>query len=84
MGRKPVKQSMGFVSRKRREEEEEVVLTKPTQSTYQSDPGRVRSMSIKLDADRYRRLSRARFDLDLTAQDIFIEALDLWFRAKKL
>lgn len=52
--------------------------------TYQKDPGRVRSMSVKLDSDRYRRLSKARYEYELTAQDIFIEALDLWFRAKHI
>lgn len=48
------------------------------------DPGRIRSMSVKLDADRFRRVSRARYELDMSAQDIFIEALDLWFKARKI
>ena len=52
--------------------------------TYQKDPGRVRSMSVKLDATRYRKLSRARFEREMSAQDIFIEALDMWFQSNRI
>lgn len=40
--------------------------------------GQNRTLSVKCDADRYRKLQLARIDLGLTGQDIFIEAFDLW------
>lgn len=40
--------------------------------------GQNRTLSVKCDAERYRKLQLARIDLGLTGQDIFIEAFDLW------
>ena len=46
-------------------------------------PGRDRSLSCKVDSDRYRRMGQARLDLDKTNQDILSEGLDLWLKKHK-
>ncbi len=48
------------------------------------DPTRTRTMTVKLDHERYKRIGLARFNMDMSAQDIFVEALDAWFRKNKI
>lgn len=38
-----------------------------------------RSLTMKVDPSRYARLSKARYEMNKTGQDILTEALDLWF-----
>lgn len=78
MGRKPTP-LRGVVERHPRGKEAIQTLTR----SNTKDPGRDRSMSVKLDADRYRRLARARFEIEKSGQEIFVEALDLWLSDHK-
>lgn len=45
--------------------------------------GRDRSLSCKVDADRYRRMGQACLDLGLTNQAILSAGLDLWLKKHK-
>lgn len=48
------------------------------------DPGRTRSLTIKLDGEQYHRFNRARFELEMTGQAIFVEALEAWLLKKHM
>ena len=41
-----------------------------------------KALTLKLDEDRYRALKLAGIDLDLSSQDILVEALDAWLLAR--
>jgi len=88
MGRAPVlipeKSQKRGVAQKQAREIVAAATKDSSKNIYQKDPGRVRSISVKLDSDRYRRINKARFDIEMSAQDIFIEAIDLWFKAKHI
>lgn len=42
-----------------------------------------RSITVKMDANRYFRYNKARYETHQSGQDIMTEALDLWFAKNK-
>jgi hypothetical protein len=61
--------------------------TPATQSTPSADQifaGAHKTLSVRTDPARYKKLRRACLDYDKTGQDIFIEALDDWFKKHNL
>lgn len=44
---------------------------------------RSKTLSVKLEPDLYKRFSRARFETERSGQDIFVEAIEQWFRKNK-
>lgn len=41
---------------------------------------RSKTMSVKVEPDTYKKLNRARYEMEKSGQEIFIEALELWFK----
>lgn len=63
----------------------DLLIKKGNQATASLDDkqrkvaGYYKSLTIKLDRVRYERLKHAGITLDKKSQEIFLEALDLWF-----
>ena len=78
LSKKPPISSTGAPMEPLEAEELEVTAPEPAVVT-----GRDRSLSCKVDADRYRRMGQACLDLGLTNQAILSAGLDLWLKKHK-
>lgn len=61
----------------------EKLVAKKLQAGRETAGNRSRTLSVKVDPEQYRRLLKARFDTERSGQEIFIEALELWFKKNK-